>query len=217
LHILDFIFAQAVRCAEAIGIFQWHHLQGQLPEGNFHDYKNIAHCLYVLDKQICWTAGVSPRVLKSEVQLDLTLSDGSFKTLAVKAELAAVEETIFHQVYAGHVKARTEDEVRDIVGPISQRLDDWLAKSGVDLETTLKQPERCPMHAALVFSSSCAKLLLLKPFREHPDAIFQPHYSIAATCMKLLVSLWTSALGDRQQVSVPLYVSRPDTHKRQPS
>jgi hypothetical protein len=201
---MDCVFAQAVRCAETIGIFQWHRLREKLPEAELQEYKNIAHCLYILDKQICWTAGVSPRVLKSEIQLDLTPSNELFRPLAVKAELAAIEETIFSQVYAGHVKSRTEEEVRDVVGSISQRLDNWLVMSGVDVEATNRQPESCPAHSALVFSSACAKLLLIRPFKGHSDALFQQHRSIAATCVRFLESLWKSAIGARHQVFVPL-------------
>jgi hypothetical protein len=204
MHLMDCVFAQAVRCAETIGIFQWHRLRDKLPDAELQEYKNIAHCLYILDKQICWTAGVSPRVLKSEIQLDLTPSNESFKSLAVKAELAAIGETIFSQVYAGHVKSRTEEEVHGVVGSISKRLDDWLVMSGVDVEATNRQPESCPAHSALVFSSACAKLLLIRPFKGHSDALFQQHRSIAATCVRLLESLWTSAIGARHQVSVPL-------------
>lgn len=207
LHRLDSIFLQAVRCAEAIGIFKWHCLEGQLTESDFQDYKNIAHCLYILDKKLCFTAGLPPRVLQSEVQLDLTPSDGSFKTIAVKAELATIEEAIHHQIYAYHAKNRTEAQVRDVVECLDHRVDAWLVKSGVDVEATVKQPENYPLHASLVFSGFCAKLLLISHFREHPDRVFQQTSSIATTCMSILISLWTSTQGAWKQVSVPLYVS----------
>lgn len=207
MHFLDHIFVQAVRLSEVIGIFQWHHLEGQLSESDLLDYKNIAHCLYILDKRICWTAGVPPRLQECQVQLDITPLNNSFKTLAVKAELAAIEESIYLQIYAGHAKVLTEDEVRDTVGAISQRLDNWLVKAGVDVEATSRQPETFPSHAAFLFGALCAKLLLLTPFKDHPDHLFQQHHGIATNCLRLLRSLWASTLGAWQQVSVPLYVS----------
>ncbi|KAH9845330.1 putative fungal-specific transcription factor [Teratosphaeria destructans] len=84
VHLLDFIFAQAVRCAEAMGIFQWHRFHNQLAEGEISVYKNLAYCLYTMDKQICWTAGVSPRILKSQIQLGMAFSDDLPKGLAAK-------------------------------------------------------------------------------------------------------------------------------------
>lgn len=200
---MDFIFAQAVRCARAIGVFQWQHLHNR-SESELQDYKNIAHCLYILDKQICWTAGVHPRVLKSEIQLDFTHSAGVSESLAIKAELAAIEESIYLQVYASNVRGRTEDEVMNVVIPINRRLDEWLVKSGVDLETTIRQPGSWPAHAELVLGSLCAKLLLLWPFRKHPDPLCQQYYGNAATCVRLMVSLWESGASERQHIFLPL-------------
>ncbi|KAF2770101.1 putative C6 transcription factor [Teratosphaeria nubilosa] len=206
LHLLDFIFAQAVRCAETMGIFQWHRLRNKMTESEISVYKNLAYCLYTMDKRICWTASVSPRILKSQIQLDMALLDDNPKALAAKAELASIEETIFLQIYAGHVTTRTEDEVRAIVEPLIQRLDNWLVRQGVDVEATMRQPQSCPAHAGLFLSSLCAKLLLIWPFRGHPDDCFQQHWSIAVTCVRLLVSLWESRDNDAQHVSIPMYV-----------
>ncbi|KAG6011440.1 hypothetical protein E4U54_008088 [Claviceps lovelessii] len=207
LHTLEYLFAQTVHCAEAIGIFQWRRLRGQLTESDFREYKNLAHCLYILDKNICWTAGVLPRIAESEVQLDLTPQDKSSENLAVQAELAAIQETIYLDLYAGHVRLRNEGQVRQVVTPIWDRLEDLLAKSAVDSSATKSQPESQPEHAALLFQTLCAKLLLISPYREHPDAIFQQRSSIAETCMKLLLSLWTSALDPSKDISIPRLVA----------
>ncbi|RMZ82892.1 hypothetical protein DV737_g1956, partial [Chaetothyriales sp. CBS 132003] len=207
-HLLGFVFAQAAHCAETIGVLQWHRLQNQLVDGELQEYKNIAHCLYILDKQISWTVGASPKILRSEVYLDLTPADACFKPLAMRTELAAIEEIIFFQVYAGHVKPRTEEQVRDVVGPIVQRLNDWLGRSGVDAEEATRQPESCsPAHAATVFSYLCVKLLLTWPYREHPDAMFQQRYGSAVACVRLLTALWAARPDAGQpHVSVPQYV-----------
>ncbi|KAG5932551.1 hypothetical protein E4U53_001269 [Claviceps sorghi] len=206
LHTVEHLFAQTVRCAEAIGIFQWRHLQSQLTESEFEEYKNVAHCLYILDKNICWTAGISPKLLESQVQLDLTPGNQTFETLARQAELAAIQEAIYFQLYATQVKARTEEQVRQVVIPLWQRLENWLAKSDVSLEATTKtQPQSCPTHIALAFQTLSTKLLLISPYREHPDAMFRQRKSIAEKCLKLLLSLWASTRDSVKHTSVPLY------------
>ncbi|KAG5926951.1 hypothetical protein E4U42_002770 [Claviceps africana] len=207
LHTVEHLFAQTVRCAEAIGIFQWRHLQSQLGESEFEEYKNVAHCLYILDKNICWTAGISPKLLESDVQLDLTPRDRTFETLARQAELAAIQEAIYFQLYASQVKARTEDQVRQVVTPLWQRLEKWLAKSEVNLDATKSQPQSCPTHTALAFQTLSTQLLLISPYRKHPDAMFRQRASVAETCLKLLLSLWTSAKESPKHTSVPLLIA----------
>lgn len=205
LRLVESTFAQAVCCAEAIGIFQWHRLQNQAAPGEFEEYRNIAHCLYILDKQISATTGVSPRIPRLEFQLDLNLSlDGPCKALWMEAELAAIEETVLVDIYAGQVVHRSEDGVRQTVAHIYQRLTDWLAKSGIDADLVKRQPESRPAQAALLFKYLCTKLLLIWPYREHRDALFQDRLGDSETCLRILLSLWSCPVDPKHHMSIPL-------------
>ncbi|KAG5979867.1 hypothetical protein E4U55_004669 [Claviceps digitariae] len=206
LHTLVYLFTQTMHCAEAIGVFQWRRYRSQLTKSKCQEYRNMAHCLYILDKKICWMAGVSPRIAASEVQLDLTTQDKSFERLTAQTELAGILETIYLDLYSSQVGPRTEDQVRQVVAPIWQRLEDWLAKSVVDLDATKSQPGSHPEQAVLLFQTLCAKLLLISPYKEHPDAMFQQRSSIAEMCMRILLALWTSALDPSRHISVPRLV-----------
>ncbi|KAG6103880.1 hypothetical protein E4U14_006044 [Claviceps sp. LM454 group G7] len=70
LNMLEQLFTHTARCAEATGILQWRRIRGRLRESGFQEYNELAHCLYILDKKGCRTAGVPPRI-PAEVQLNL--------------------------------------------------------------------------------------------------------------------------------------------------
>ncbi|KAH9845329.1 putative fungal-specific transcription factor [Teratosphaeria destructans] len=88
-----------------------------------------------------------------------------------------------------------------------QQLDNWLVRQGVDVEATMMQPQSCPAHTGMFLGSLCAKLLLIWPFRGHPDDCFQQHWSIAVACVRLLESLWESRDNEAQQVSIPILIA----------
>jgi len=54
--------------------------------------------------------------------------------LVTKAKLAEIEDAIYLDIYSSQVKAKTEEQVRQTVSKIHQRLQDWLADSGINIE-----------------------------------------------------------------------------------
>ncbi|RHZ55810.1 transcription factor sphG [Aspergillus thermomutatus] len=189
------LFALATRCAKAIGIHQWHSFQGQLSAEDIQERQNISYCLYVLDKAVSWTAGSSPSIPVSEVYFDpgLVPSDNSItSSLVAKAEMARIEEAIYLEIYAVHVQARNEDQVRGFAATIWSRLQGCLADSGVDLDKLQKSPESSASNLQLALRYLCVQLLVIWPHKHHPDPMFQRALEVARTCLKLLLHLWHS-------------------------
>lgn len=204
------LFTLAAQCAKSIGIHQWQCFRGQLSAEDAQERRNVSYCLYILDKAVCWTIGTSPSIPISDVQIDSTLmspDDSTTALLVAKAELATIEETIYLGIYASQVKARTEDQVRQLVSRVSRRLENWLANSGTDLNEVENGLESSPSKVELAIDFLCAQLLLLWPYKEHPDIMFQQRTEIAQRCMRLLLRLWSSASDQGHRVALPRLVS----------
>ncbi|KAK2743553.1 hypothetical protein FQN57_004851 [Myotisia sp. PD_48] len=209
-ELAETIFALATRCAKSIGIHQWQCLQGQFGDEDILVRRNVSYCLYILDKALCWTTGTSPSVPISEIHLDPTLmasDDRDTAYLAAKAELAKIEEVIHLEIYASHAKARTEDEVRRFVSHIMHNLQAWLTNSGIDLdevEDINKNSSAAEVELGISFLS--AQLLLIWPYRNHPDVIFQQSLEVARSIVAsypplYLYEVYTRILSDQGQNS----------------
>ncbi|GAB1203838.1 hypothetical protein APSETT445_002478 [Aspergillus pseudonomiae] len=189
------LFALATRCAKSIGIHQWDTFHGQLSEEDIKERQNISYCLYVLDKAVCWTAGSSPSIPVSEVHFDpcLVPSENDIPScLVAKAEMARIEESVYLEIYAVHVQARNEDQVKGFAAMILSRLQDCLTQSGVDLDQIQKFSGGSASNLQLAIKYLSIQLLLIWPHKHHPDPIFQRALEVARMCLKLLLRLWHS-------------------------
>ncbi|KAE8404069.1 putative fungal-specific transcription factor [Aspergillus pseudonomiae] len=189
------LFALATRCAKSIGIHQWDTFHGQLSEEDIKERQNISYCLYVLDKAVCWTAGSSPSIPVSEVRFDpcLVPSENDIPScLVAKAEMARIEESVYLEIYAVHVQARNEDQVKGFAAMILSRLQDCLTQSGVDLDQIQKFSGGSASNLQLAIKYLSIQLLLIWPHKHHPDPIFQRALEVARMCLKLLLRLWHS-------------------------
>ncbi|EAW13631.1 transcription factor sphG [Aspergillus clavatus NRRL 1] len=190
------LLALAARCAKSIGIHQCGSLHGQLSDEDIQERQNISHCLYILDKAVCWTAGSSPSVPVSDMDLDssLMLSEhGVTPSLVTRAEMARVEESIYLETYAVQVSPRNEDQVRQFAATTLSRLRACLADAGVDLDKIEKCSESPASDLQLAVRYLCLQLLLVWPHKHHPDQIFQRGPEVARMCLKLLLCLWHSS------------------------
>ncbi|GFG11600.1 hypothetical protein IFM5058_05520 [Aspergillus udagawae] len=189
------LLALATRCAKSIGIHQWHSFQGQLSDDDIKERQNLSYCLYVLDKAVCWTAGSSPSIPVSEVHFDPRLvpsENGNPSCLVAKAEMARIEETVYLEIYAVHVQARDEDQVREFAATILSKLQVCLTESGVDLDKIQKSFEGSASNLQLAIRYLSVQLLLIWPHKHHPDPMFQRAPEAARMCLKLLLRLWHS-------------------------
>ena len=94
----------------------------------------------------------------------------------MKARLAEIEETIYLEICSNQAKAKTEDQARQIVSNLYWRLQDWLADSDIDIEGVENggvYSNFCFEDRAFCCSLFSTKLLLIWPFHEHHDAMFQ--------------------------------------------
>ncbi|KAE8551010.1 hypothetical protein EYB25_007242 [Talaromyces marneffei] len=209
--ICETLFTLAVRCAKSIGVHQWHSLQGQISDEDIKERRNISYCLYVLDKTICWTAGSSPNIPISEVQLDSSLmafGDSIASHLAAKAELAKIEETIYLEVYASQVQVKTAEQVRRIATTILSRLQAWLTDVEINLDEIQKDLEISAPKVELAIRFLCTQPFLIWPYKCHPDATtFQRSPEIAKICMKLLLRLWHSLPDQGNHAFFPLFLA----------
>jgi hypothetical protein len=133
----------------------------------------------------------------------ISSDDEAATYLVAKAKLAEIEDTIYLEIYASQVKAKTEEQVRQIVSKIYQRLQDWLADSGIDIEdmeNTVTQISASKIELSIALFST--QLLLIWPFQEHPDAMFQ-RIEVAKRCMRLLLRLWRSTSEPGHYVALP--------------
>ena len=208
-NLSETIFVLAARCAKSIGLNHWQCLQGQLNDDDVQERRNISYCLYILDKTVCWTAGSTPSIPMSDVHIDSTLmssDDSTTANLVAKAELAKIEESIYLELYASQVKARTEDQVRQLASRISQRLQGWLADSGIGLDEVENGPKSSASKVELVIRFLCAQLLFIWPYKGHPDVVFQQSQDVAKRCMRLLLRLWHSPSDPGHHTAFPLSV-----------
>ncbi|KAG5996956.1 hypothetical protein E4U52_005336 [Claviceps spartinae] len=172
LHMLEELFTHTARCAQATGILQWCRIRGRLRESGFQEYNELAHCLYILDKKGCWTAGVPPRI-PAEVQLSLAAlyTDKVLEALALWAELAEIEEIIYRNLYTrSSVEPKTKfgNPLRQYGSSLEI---DWPSRTW----RTRPRPRSntIPQKAALVFQALSAILALMSAHREQPGAICQ--------------------------------------------
>jgi hypothetical protein len=189
------LLALATRCAKSIGIHQWHSFQGQLSDDDIKERQNLSYCLYVLDKAVCWTAGSSPSIPVSEVHFDprqVPSENGIPSCLVAKAEMARIEETVYLEIYAVHVQARDEDQVREFAATILSKLQVCLTDSGVDFDKIQKTFEGSVSNLQLAIRYLSVQLLLIWPHKHHPDPMFQRAPEVARICLKLLLRLWHS-------------------------
>ncbi|GFF34800.1 hypothetical protein IFM58399_03997 [Aspergillus lentulus] len=195
ISISETLLALATRCAKSIGIHQWHSFQSQLSDDDVKEKQNLSYCLYVLDKAVCWTAGSSPSIPVSEVHFDPRLApseNGIPSCLVAKAEMARIEETVYLEIYAVHVQARDEDQVRGFAASVLSRLQVCLTESGVDLDKIQKSLEGSASNLQLAIRYLSVQLLLIWPHKHHPDPMFQRAPEVARMCLKLLLRLWHS-------------------------
>jgi Fungal specific transcription factor domain len=196
--IFGMLFHLAAQCAKAIGLHQWEYSRGRFSDEETRERQNVCYCLYILDKAVCWTTGTFPSIPVSDVYINSasTSPDADAATfLIAKAKLAEIEETVYLEIYSNRSEAaKTEEQVRQIVSQISQTLQDWLADSGIDIEDVengvITQSSASKIELSIAFFSM--QLLLIWPFQEHPDAMFQRRIEVARRCMKLFLCLWRS-------------------------
>lgn len=163
----------------------------------------------MLDKAVCWTAGSSPIIPSSEVHIDSTLllsDDPGIAHLVARTELARIEETIYFEAYASQSKSRTKPQVIRLAYGIHRRLQDWLDNLGIDLDQAESSTEYPISKIELAIDFLCTRLLLIWPFKGHPDAMFLQGQNIARSCIKLLLRLWNSPPDQIHYAMSPLYV-----------
>ena len=190
------VFVVAAQCAKSIGINQWQRHDGLLSNEKVREGQNVSYCLYLLDKTFCWAARSGPAILMSDISMEPRSSASdqiNMPDLMVKVDLAKIEENIYFEIYASQVKPRTEDQVRRLVSKLSQRLEDWLFESQVDLEEVENVSEISSSKIELAAGFLSAQLLLIWPFKNHPDSLFHQCPNLALRCMKLLLRLWHSS------------------------
>lgn len=200
------LFALAAQCAKSIGIHQWQCFRGQLSDEDLQERRNLSYCLYILDKAVCWTTGTSPSIPISDVHVDSTLissDDSAVAHLVARTGLATIEETIYLEIYANQVKARTEDQARQLVSKIMRRLQDWLADSAISLDEVENATECSAWKIELAIGFYCAQLLLVWPYKDHPDVIFQRRAEVAKRCMRLILRLWCSVSEEGHHIGLP--------------
>ena len=76
---------------------------------------------------LCWTPGTFPSIAISDIHIDSTTippGDSAITHLVARADLAAIEETIYLEIYANQVKPKIEDQVRQLVTKLLRRLQD---------------------------------------------------------------------------------------------
>ncbi|EXU97192.1 fungal specific transcription factor domain protein, partial [Metarhizium robertsii] len=195
LYLVEAIFSLAAQCAKSTGIHQWEYFRGHFSEQAAQERRSVSYCLYILDKTVCWTTGTSPSIPASDLLLDYTLAPddgGTMAYLFARTELAVIEEMIYLRVYSNQVEVRTDDQVCQIAAKISQRLQDWLVSWRIHLNEVESHQKQAVWKAKLAADFLCVQLLLLWPYKNHPDALFQQQTHIARRCMRLVLHLWQS-------------------------
>ncbi|KAK3317267.1 putative fungal-specific transcription factor [Cercophora scortea] len=214
LSLSETIFVLAARCAKSVGIHQWHLFEGQLSDDDVKERQELSQFLYILDKAVCWTAGTSPSIPLSDVHFVGTgypISPGNTANSghdAARAEMARIEEAIFMETYAIHVRPRNEDQVRAFAASMLSRLQTCLADAGVEPGRILQNEcESSAVDLQLLIRSLCVQLLLTWPHKGHPDIIFQRDQELGRMCMKLLLRLWHSEPEGVNHAVFPLFLA----------
>lgn len=169
--------------------------------------RNLSYCLYILDKVICWTCGTFPGITISHIHIDSTIfspnDDRATADLLARTRLAAIEESIYYEMYACQVKPKTMNQVRQMAAQLQLRLHDWLTSSAVNLGDVESGSDGSAWKIELAINYFCAQLLLIWPYRNHPDVIFQQRADISRRCMRLLLRLWDSTSDEGVQAQFP--------------
>ncbi|KAI0388116.1 hypothetical protein F5Y04DRAFT_274968 [Hypomontagnella monticulosa] len=188
------LFSMTAQCAKSIGLHDWEwSIRGQTGAEDGRERQCVSYCLYILDKVACWTVGTSPCILATDVHID-TIPNAVENTLigdlAAKARLAEIQEGIYFEIYARRAPGRTDSQVRQLTSRLSQKLQDWLLNSGIDIEDidNISNPDS-PSKIELFIAFTFTQLLYMWPFREHPDMMHQCT-EVSRRCMKLLLRLW---------------------------
>lgn len=201
------LFNLAAQCANSIGIHDWERgARGQVESEDSRERQCVSYCLYILDKEVCWTVGTSPCIPTSDVHIETTTDpydDRAMGSLVAKAKLAEIQETIYLEIYARRAPSRTDDQVQLLISNFNQRLQDWLINSGFDLEDMdcVSSPSSAlSLEMSIGFANT--QLLYMWPYREHTDVIVQ-RTEVARRCMRLVLRLWRSAVELGHQAVFP--------------
>ncbi|KAI1099373.1 fungal-specific transcription factor domain-containing protein [Jackrogersella minutella] len=202
------LFNLTSQCAKSIGLHDWE--RGAREQEDTRERQCISYCLYILDKTVCWTAGTPPCNPASDVYIETTSKLLEVRTpsnLIAKAKLAEIQEAIYRDVYARGAPARTEEQVRLLIFSLSQRLQDWLNESGIDLEDTYNTDLSSSISGIeLSIGFTCTQLLHMWPFRQHPDVNSQT-VEISRRCIKQFLRLWRSSTELGHQGILPRIVA----------
>ncbi|KAI1776600.1 hypothetical protein F4818DRAFT_354047 [Hypoxylon cercidicola] len=205
------LFNLTAQCAKSVGIHDWERCAPG-PEGDedSRERQCLSYCLYILDKVVCSTVGMSPYIPASDIHIDTTTKtydDGILSDLVAKAKLAEIQEMIYLEIYARRAPSRTSDQVRLLISKLDRGLRDWLASSGVilaDTDNDIFPSSASKMELSIGFA--CTQLLYMRPFRKHPEVSFQIN-QIARRVMKLLLHLWHSAAELEYQGAFPRIIA----------
>ncbi|KAI1388531.1 uncharacterized protein F4822DRAFT_403099 [Hypoxylon trugodes] len=189
------LFGLTAQVAKAVGIHQWHSFRSQLGDEESLERRNISYCLYILDKTVCWTTGTSPSIPVSDIYTEpIEASETSSETyLTTKVELAMIQETIYSEMYACRMDGRNEDEIRQIVSRTWQGLETWMVNSGTDLDGVEKALEYPSLKFEMAIGCLYSQLLLIWPYGDHLDTMFQQRTEIARRYMKMILGFWNLA------------------------
>ena len=158
---------------------------------------------------LCWTPGTFPSIAISDIHIDSTTippGDSAITHLVARADLAAIEETIYLEIYANQVKPKIEDQVRQLVTKLLRRLQDWLADSTVDLGYVENGSDSSAWKIELAIHFFCAQLLPVWSYKDHPDVMFQRRVDVARRCTRLLLRLWSSTPDEGLHAALPRLV-----------
>lgn len=205
------LFALAAQSANSIGIHQWHCFHDQLGDESVRERRNISYCLYILDKVVCWTTGTPPSIPISDVHIEKSLTSCNDSTTAyffAKLELAAIEEIIYSEIYGCQAGAKNEEEVRQLLSKIMGKLQGWLADSEIDLDNIENDPKSSPLKVELALDFLCAQLLLIWPYKSHPDITTHQCTDNVKRYMRLMLQLWCMLSNSDSYIALPRSVFR---------
>lgn len=201
---LKAVFALTVQCAKASGLYHWRSFESQLNQEEINEFQNVALCLYVLDKEVGWVSGSFPNISISEMHLNCSSTAGSLSDLDLRAELSAIEESVYLEAYTSSLECKAQARDHQTKSSMSERLDNWLLRCNLKLKDVETKPENSPREAELAAGYFCVKMLIVWPLRDPTEGISTECVDIARRCMAHLLQMWSSASELGQNMAVPM-------------
>lgn len=182
----------AAHVAKSMGLYQPQATSlsaSRLSPEEIQERRNVLHCLYYLDKAVCWNIGSLPSVSGDVVMAAATmkLPDDTPTLMDAKFALSQIEDESYTVLYSKN--PTLQDQIAHKTRSVHARLQEWRSAYHLDEQNASRLPLCWRLELDISFHH--ARMRLMWPFVGEPEAralLLQD----CRTSLHLLQQLWAA-------------------------